>query len=185
MLASPYPTTGQMVLTPAHGHAARLWRHLSRPTSRSPRSCGGDGEGGLDERRSVLALTDLAALPVQRAPHAALLSRCGQLRGNLTLYEAAYVALAEVLQRRVLTGDKRIARSPGPTCHIEVVRPDEPAARPVRDALSQCRESALSKAASCRTFSACLPRALRSRRISLGNEKSNDSSAAMTASTSP
>lgn len=78
-------------------------------------------EGRLDERRALLALADLAALPMQRAPHAALLSRCWELRGNLTVHDAAYVALAEVLGCPLLTGDKRLARSPGPSCDIEVL----------------------------------------------------------------
>ena len=53
--------------------------------------------GLLDERRSILALTDLASLPLQRASHVPLLFLCWELRENLTIYDAAYVALAEAL----------------------------------------------------------------------------------------
>lgn len=78
--------------------------------------------GAIDARRAGLALTDLMAMPIQRAPHLALLGRAWELRENLTIYDAAYVALAEALQVHLLTGDKRLARAPGPRCHIEVLR---------------------------------------------------------------
>ena len=79
--------------------------------------------GALDGRRASLALDDLAALPAQRAPHRPLLARCWELRDNLTLYDAAYVALAEAMHAALLTGDRRLARATGPHCPIEVFRP--------------------------------------------------------------
>jgi len=78
--------------------------------------------GHLDVRRAELALADLVDLPLQRAPHRPLLTRCWDLRSNLTVYDAAYVALAEALDADLLTGDARIANAPGPRCHIEVLR---------------------------------------------------------------
>jgi predicted nucleic acid-binding protein len=78
-------------------------------------------EGAIDTRRAALALADLAALPLQRAPHRPLLTRCWELRDNLTIYDAAYVALAEALHASLLTGDKRLAAATGPRCHIEVL----------------------------------------------------------------
>lgn len=77
--------------------------------------------GVIDARRADLALADLNAIPLQRAPHQPLLARAWELRENLTIYDAAYVSLAEALQVRLLTGDKRLARAPGPRCHIEVL----------------------------------------------------------------
>jgi len=77
----------------------------------------------LEERRARLALDDLQAMPLRRAPHRPLLNRCWELRGNLTVYDAAYVALAELLQAGLLTADRRLARSPGPRCAIEVLTP--------------------------------------------------------------
>jgi predicted nucleic acid-binding protein len=77
--------------------------------------------GDIDLRRAALALADLAALPLRRAPHKPLLARCWELRDNLTPYDAAYVALAEALEVSLLTGDERLARSPGPRCRIEVL----------------------------------------------------------------
>ncbi len=46
-----------------------------------------------------------------------------QLRDNLTIYDAAYVALAEAMSATLLTGDQKLARAPGPQCHIEVFQP--------------------------------------------------------------
>jgi predicted nucleic acid-binding protein len=80
--------------------------------------------GELDVRRADLALADLAALPLRRAPHRPLLARCWELRDNLTVYDASYVALAETLDVTLLTGDERLARSPGPRCRIEVLGMD-------------------------------------------------------------
>jgi predicted nucleic acid-binding protein len=79
--------------------------------------------GLIDARRASLALADLAAMPLQRAPHRPLLARCWELRDNLTIYDAVYVALAEALKASLLTGDKRLAGATGPRCHIEVLHP--------------------------------------------------------------
>lgn len=79
--------------------------------------------GTLDARRAGLALDDLAALPARRAPHLPLLPRCWELRDNLTIYDATYVALAEALHATLLTGDRRLARAPGPRCPIEILQP--------------------------------------------------------------
>lgn len=78
--------------------------------------------GHLDVRRAELALADLADLPLRRAPHRPLLTRCWELRANLTVYDAAYVALAEVLDGDLLTGDARLVKAPGPRCRIEILR---------------------------------------------------------------
>jgi predicted nucleic acid-binding protein len=78
--------------------------------------------GAVDGRRAALALADLAALPLRRAPHRPLLARCWELRDNLTVYDASYVALAEALDVTLLTGDRRLSRAAGPRCHIEVLR---------------------------------------------------------------
>jgi predicted nucleic acid-binding protein len=75
----------------------------------------------LDARRAALALTDLRALPLQRAPHRPLLPRCWELRDNLTTYDASYVALAEALDADLLTGDRRLSRAPGLRCHVELL----------------------------------------------------------------
>ena len=79
--------------------------------------------GTLDARRARLALDDLVALPAPRAPHRPLLPRCWELRDNLTIYGAAYIALAETMNTTLLTGDRKLARTPGPQCPIEIFQP--------------------------------------------------------------
>lgn len=51
-----------------------------------------------------------------------LLPRIWELRDNLTAYDATYVALAEALACELLPADARLARAPGPTCPVTVVR---------------------------------------------------------------
>ncbi len=79
--------------------------------------------GDLDERRAQLALDDLRALRLERVSHTPLLPRCWELRDNLTVYDAAYVALAEALEATLLTGDRRLARAAGTRCEMELLRP--------------------------------------------------------------
>lgn len=79
--------------------------------------------GDLDGRRVQFALEDLRALRLERVPHTPLLSRCWELRENLTIYGAAYVALAEALDATLLTGDRRLARASATLCDTELLRP--------------------------------------------------------------
>lgn len=80
-----------------------------------------DRAGRLDDRRSGLVVTDLAALPLRRVPHLPLLSRIWELRDNLTAYDAAYVALAEALAALLLTADGPLGRASGVRCEVEVL----------------------------------------------------------------
>ncbi len=68
-----------------------------------------------------MALTDLADLPMARVSHRPLLRRCWELRDNLTVYDAAYVALAESLDATLVTADARLARAPGVRCAVELL----------------------------------------------------------------
>jgi predicted nucleic acid-binding protein len=77
--------------------------------------------GQITLRRAERAIEDLTDLPLRRVPHRALLPRCWELRNDLTPYDAAYVALAEMLACRLLTADRRIARSPGLRCAVRLV----------------------------------------------------------------
>jgi len=78
--------------------------------------------GALDDRRAGFAIADLTGLRLRRFPHARLLPRCWELRANLTVYDAAYVALAEALDAVLLTADRRLADAPGLRCSIEVLQ---------------------------------------------------------------
>ncbi|MFM7537785.1 MAG: type II toxin-antitoxin system VapC family toxin [Acidimicrobiales bacterium] len=77
--------------------------------------------GDLDDRRAALAFDDLWALRLERVPHARLLPRSWELRHNLTIYDAAYVALAELLTTSLLTADTKLAAAAGIRCPIEVL----------------------------------------------------------------
>ena len=77
--------------------------------------------GDLDGRRAALAFDDLRALRLERVPHARLLPRSWELRHNLTIYDAAYVALAELLTTSLLTADTKLAAAAGIRCPIEVL----------------------------------------------------------------
>lgn len=75
----------------------------------------------LGRKRASQALADLAALPLARAPHQPLMSRIWELRDNLTPYDAAYIALAEILQAPFITADRRLAHAPGVRCETELL----------------------------------------------------------------
>jgi predicted nucleic acid-binding protein len=63
----------------------------------------------LDRTRADAALVDLADLPFERYSHHLLLPRAWELRGHLTIYDAVYIALAELLRAPLLTGDAALA----------------------------------------------------------------------------
>ena len=65
----------------------------------------------IPERRAAAALTDLADFPARRWPAEPLLPRVWELRDAVSAYDATYVALAEALDARLVTGDARLARA--------------------------------------------------------------------------
>ena len=69
--------------------------------------------GDLSPERGREALADLADLPLHRYPHDVLLPRIWELRQNVTAYDAAYLALAEVLVAPLVTCDSRLSSAPG------------------------------------------------------------------------
>lgn len=74
--------------------------------------------GLIDQTAARLAHADLVALPVVTYPYGVVADRTWALRGNLTVYDACYVALAELLGAPLLTLDARLAGAPGPRCRI-------------------------------------------------------------------
>jgi predicted nucleic acid-binding protein len=74
--------------------------------------------GEIDEHRGNEAVSDLLDFPIRRYPHDFLLPRAWSLRANFTAYDAVYVALAEALNARLLTRDRRLAAAVGR--HVEV-----------------------------------------------------------------
>ncbi|HVF74026.1 MAG TPA: type II toxin-antitoxin system VapC family toxin [Acidimicrobiales bacterium] len=77
--------------------------------------------GTLTAERAEAAVIDLHDLRVQRVPHRPLLDRCWELRKNVTVYDAAYIALAESLDVTLLTADRRLVNAPGAQCSFELV----------------------------------------------------------------
>ncbi|MFT4167062.1 MAG: type II toxin-antitoxin system VapC family toxin [Microlunatus sp.] len=67
------------------------------------------------------ALSLLDDLGVSPHDHALLARRIWELRDNLTAYDAAYVALAELLGATLLTTDARLARASGNRATIDLI----------------------------------------------------------------
>ena len=75
-----------------------------------------DRKGRHDATR---ALRQFRLLEIRRFDHEPLLPRIWELRHNLTAYDAAYVALAEIVEAPLFTLDRKIANAPGH--HAEVI----------------------------------------------------------------
>lgn len=78
--------------------------------------------GKYDRAAAADLVADLVILPVERWHMSPLLPRIWQLRENLTPYDAAYVALAELTGAVLLTGDERITAAPSTSCEIRIVK---------------------------------------------------------------
>lgn len=83
-----------------------------RRRSASGQVADADGWAALDTWRR-LGLTRYAVRP--------LLARIWQLRHNLSVYDAGYVALAESLDCALVTADRRLSQAPGIRCPITLL----------------------------------------------------------------
>jgi predicted nucleic acid-binding protein len=77
--------------------------------------------GKLEPTRANEAVAALSELVVDQVDISQLVDRIWQPRGNLTAYDAAYVAAAEALECPLVTGDGRLAKASGPHCEIRVI----------------------------------------------------------------
>jgi predicted nucleic acid-binding protein len=77
--------------------------------------------GTLPARRFSAAIGDLEALAIDRYPTGRLMRRAYELRDNVTPYDAAYVALAELLECPLVTADGRLAKAPRLGCEVELL----------------------------------------------------------------
>jgi predicted nucleic acid-binding protein len=78
----------------------------------------------VDTDRIGQAREDLASLPMTRYPTADLIERAWELRHNFTPYDAAYIALAEVLEAPLVTADRHLAQAiPSHTTVVVVTLP--------------------------------------------------------------
>lgn len=78
-------------------------------------------DNSITARRGADALEDLRSLGINMHSHDLLMSRIWELRATLTAYDAAYVALAELLDSPLLTCDRKIAGAPGHNANVEVM----------------------------------------------------------------
>lgn len=74
----------------------------------------------VSDEQASLAYADLVAFDIELFPFEPFASRIWQLRGNLTSYDAWYVAVAEALGCPLLTLDGHLARAPGIGCPVRL-----------------------------------------------------------------
>ena len=74
----------------------------------------------ISRLEATTAYRDLLQLDLTLFPFAPFADRVWELRSNLTVYDAWYVALAETLDCPLITLDLKLGRSDGPRCDIVV-----------------------------------------------------------------
>ena len=79
--------------------------------------------GALSPVRASTALSDALSLRTLTYSFEPFARRAWELRENLTVYDAWYVALAERLDTELVTADKRLAGAPGPRCPVRYLQP--------------------------------------------------------------
>ncbi|MET2716305.1 type II toxin-antitoxin system VapC family toxin [Streptomyces carpaticus] len=75
----------------------------------------------LSDEQAHKALSRIPRMAVTVVPTDALLPRMWELRGNVSGYDAAYIAAAEVYDCPLVTADARLLRADRARCRIEVV----------------------------------------------------------------
>ncbi|MCY3952015.1 MAG: type II toxin-antitoxin system VapC family toxin [bacterium] len=78
--------------------------------------------GRLPAYEASVAYDQLLGLRTALFAHASVARRVWELRHNLSMYDACYVALAELLQIPLATLDHRLAQAAGPRCEILTLR---------------------------------------------------------------
>jgi len=71
---------------------------------------------------AMQAVSGIASLRIPLYPFEPFVERVWELRDNVTVYDAWYVALAEALDVPLLTADRRLAETPGARCEVRLVR---------------------------------------------------------------
>ncbi len=96
---------------PAHFDAEALnaFRGLSR-------------RGNLSDQKAAEARASLFEFPLARMPIEPLAEGAWSLRDNLTMHDALYVALAQVLECELITADRGIAVAPSTGITIRLIR---------------------------------------------------------------
>lgn len=77
-------------------------------------------QGLIDTRHADVVFGALHDFPLVRIPHRLMLSRIWRLRDWLGVYDAAYVATAEVYEIPLVTCDGRLGRAHAHSASVEV-----------------------------------------------------------------
>jgi predicted nucleic acid-binding protein len=77
-----------------------------------------EARGRLDPSAASTYFADLQRLRVEVVPFDLIADRIWQLRGNVTSYDASYVAVAELVGAPLATLDMKLVAAPGPACHF-------------------------------------------------------------------
>lgn len=77
--------------------------------------------GALAQARAAEIAAALPELVIDDVETPEIIERIWELRENLTAYDAAYVAAAELLECALVTGDARLVQAPGVRCPVSVV----------------------------------------------------------------
>jgi predicted nucleic acid-binding protein len=75
----------------------------------------------LSDERARRAVESIPRMVVTVVPTDSLLPRMWELRGNVSGYDAAYIAAAEVYNCPLVTADARLSRAGVARCSIEVI----------------------------------------------------------------
>lgn len=76
--------------------------------------------GRIPRSEATASHRDLLRLNLRLYRFTPFAGRVWELRGNLTAYDAWYVALAEALNWPLVTLDRRLSRASGPRCEVIV-----------------------------------------------------------------
>ena len=77
--------------------------------------------GEVSPSRADEVIADLSDLDLHRHAHLDLLARAWKLRGNVSAYDAVYVALAEAMEAAIVTCDGPLAKALGHRIRIELI----------------------------------------------------------------
>lgn len=76
--------------------------------------------GEISAAAAAEALGIFRDLPVETVDHRPLIDRVWSLKGHVSAYDAAYLALAEAVDATLITCDRKLANAHGHTARVEV-----------------------------------------------------------------
>jgi predicted nucleic acid-binding protein len=79
-----------------------------------------EAHNAIDASEAAAAVRDLRRLDVELVGFEPLADRVWELRSNLTVYDACYVAAAELFGGRLVTLDRKLTNAPGLRCDVAV-----------------------------------------------------------------